>query len=317
MDRDSVDWKGYWIAAPTPFTEVGTLNERALRSVLRLYYDQGIHGVLVNGTTGEWFSQTETERQRVAEIAVEELGGKIPVVIGCTTFTPSQTIALGLHAREIGADGMLSTPPPYAAPTPREIIAFFSAISDSVDLPIMVYNWARGVGVEITWETPIELAEIRGVVAIKDSTVNRIQAFKTLEKVGDRVRIFGGFIDRLGLSVLRDLGGDGNVDGGGLGAESAVAFYEAFWRNDFMAAQSAASRYVALMTRLIRPDWSGTFGSPQAQIKACMNMLGQSGGHVRPPLLPIDDPGQLEMLRQILDEAGLFADEARPALALE
>lgn len=66
MDRDSVDWKGYWIAAPTPFTEVGTLNERALRSVLRLYYDQGIHGVLVNGTTGEWFSQTETERQRVA-----------------------------------------------------------------------------------------------------------------------------------------------------------------------------------------------------------------------------------------------------------
>jgi 1-pyrroline-4-hydroxy-2-carboxylate deaminase len=203
MDRDSVDWKGYWIAAPTPFTEVGTLNERALRSVLRLYYDQGIHGVLVNGTTGEWFSQTETERQRVAEIAVEELGGKIPVVIGCTTFTPSQTIALGLHAREIGADGMLSTPPPYAAPTPREIIAFFSAISDSVDLPIMVYNWARGVGVEITWETAIELAKIRGVVAIKDSTVNRIQAFKTLEKVGDRVRIFGGFIESWPICTAR------------------------------------------------------------------------------------------------------------------
>jgi hypothetical protein len=55
------------------------------------------------------------------------------------------------------------------------------------------------------------------------------------------------------------------------------------------------------MTKLIRPDWSGTFGSPQAQIKACMNMLGQRGGHVRPPLLPIDNPGQLEMLRKILE----------------
>ena len=55
----------------------------------------------------------------MAEVAVEELGGKIPVVVGCTTFTPSQTIALGLHAREIGADGMLSRPPPYVAPTPR------------------------------------------------------------------------------------------------------------------------------------------------------------------------------------------------------
>ena len=138
----------------------------------------------------------------------------------------------------------------------------------------------------------------------------RIQALTTLEKVGDRVRIFGGFIDRLGLSVLRDIGGDGNIDGGGLGAKFAVEFYEAFWRNDPMTAQHAASRYVALMTRLIRPDWSGTFGSPQAQIKVCMNMLGQSGGHVRPPLLPIDDPEHLKTLRRILDEAGLFPEEA-------
>ena len=133
------------------------LDESALRSVLRLYCDQGVHGVLINGTTGEWFSQTEAERRRVAEIAVEELRGKIPVVVGCTTFTPSQTIALGLHAREIGADGVLSTPPPYAAPTPREVVAFFSAVSDSVDLPIMVYNWARGVGVEITVVVQFEM----------------------------------------------------------------------------------------------------------------------------------------------------------------
>ena len=156
--------------------------------------------------------------------------------------------------------------------------------------------------------------KIARVVAIKDSTMNRLQALTTLEKVGDRVRIFGGFIDRLGLSVLRDIGGDGNIDGGGLGAKFGVEFYEAFWRNAFMAAQHAASRYVALMTRLIRADWSGTFGSPQAQIKACMNMPGQPGGHVRPPLLPIDDPGHLKTLRRILDEAGLFAEEARPAV---
>jgi dihydrodipicolinate synthase/N-acetylneuraminate lyase len=313
MDRDSVGWKGYWIAAPTPFTEMGALNESALRNVLRLYHDQGVHGVLVNGTTGEWFSQTDAERRRVAEIAVEELAGKIPVVIGCTTFTPTQTIALGLHARDIGADGIMSTPPPYAAPTPREIVAFFVAISDGVDLPIMVYNWARGVGVEITWQVAVELAKIRHVVAIKDSTTNRVQALATLEKVGDRLRVFGGFIDRLGLAVLRGLGGDGNVDGGGLGAKFAVAFYEAFWRGAFGAAEHAADRYVALMTALIRPDWSGAFGSPQAQIKACMNMLGQSGGHVRPPLLPVDDPRDLEALRRVLDEAGLFADVVRSA----
>ena len=310
MDRDSVDWKGYWIAAPTPFTATGALDESALRGVLRLYHGQGVHGLLVNGTTGEWFSQTDAERRRVAEIAVEELGGKIPVVIGCTTFTPSQTIKLGRHAREVGADGMLSTPPPYAAPTPREIVAFFSAISDSVDLPIMVYNWARGTAVEITWETALELARIDRVVAIKDSTANTAQALTTLEKVVDRVRVFGGFINRVGLSVLRGLGGDGNIDGGGLGAKFAVAFYEALWRGDFAAAAQAADRYGTLMTKLIRPDWSGAFGSPQSQIKTCMNLLGQPGGHVRPPLLPIDSPHDLEALRRILDQAGLFGDAA-------
>jgi dihydrodipicolinate synthase/N-acetylneuraminate lyase len=315
MDRSSVGWKGYWIAAPTPFTATGALDEPALRATLRLYHRQGVHGVLVNGTTGEWFAQTDAERRRVAEIAVAELGGAIPVVIGCTTFTPSETIALGRHAREIGADGILSTPPPYAAPTPREIVAFFAAISDGVDLPLMVYNWARGVAVEITWETALELSRIDRVVAIKDSTMHTAQALATLEKVGDRVRCFGGFISRLGLSVLRGLGGDGNIDGGGLGATLAVAFYEAFWRGDFAAAEQAAGHYQALMTRLVRPDWSGVFGSPQSQIKACMNLLGQPGGHVRPPLLPIDDPKELDAMRQILDEAGLFENALSPRAA--
>ena len=94
---------------------------------------------------------------------------------------------------------MLSTPPPYAAPTAREIIAFFKAISDNVDLPIMVYNWSRGVVVEITAEIALELAKIDRIVAIKDSTNNKAQALHTLEKVNDKVRIFGGFINRLGL----------------------------------------------------------------------------------------------------------------------
>lgn len=310
MDRNDVDWKGYWVAAPTPFTATGALDEAGWREILRLYLRQGVHGVLVNGTTGEWFSQTDAERRRVAEITVEELRGKMPVVIGCTTFTAATTIALGQHARDIGADGLLSTAPPYVAPTPREIVAYFRAISDAVDLPIMVYNWARGVSVEITWETAVELAKIDRVVAIKDSTTNAMQAFATLEKVSSQVRIFGGFINRLGIAVLTGLGGDGNIDGGGLGADFAVACYRAIWRGDIPAAQRAADQYVALMKQLIRPDWSGAIASPQCQIKAAMNMLGQPGGYPRPPLLAIEDAGDLAKLRNILDSAGLFRKQA-------
>jgi 4-hydroxy-tetrahydrodipicolinate synthase len=305
MDRNSVAWRGYWAAAPTPFTRAGAIDEPAWRALLRLYLALGIHGVLVNGSTGEWFSQSEAERRRVAEIAVEELKGRIPVVIGCSTFTPAGTIALGQHARQIGADGMLSTAPPYACPTPREIVAFFSAISDEVDLPLMVYNWARGVSVEITWDVAMELARIEHVVALKDSTANVAQAVATLEKLHDKLRVFGGFINRPGLALLRGLGGDGNIDGGALGARFAVAFYKNLWDGDFAGAALASDNYVALMRQLIRPDWSGVFGSPPAQIKAAMNMLGQPGGWPRPPLLPIEDPHTLGALRDVLISAGL------------
>jgi 4-hydroxy-tetrahydrodipicolinate synthase len=315
MDRNSVTWKGYWVAAPTPFTKAGAVDEGAWREVLRLYHRQGVHGVLVNGTTGEWFSQHSTERRRVAEIAVEELRGKMTVVIGCTTYTAAETSEYGKHAKSVGADGMLSTPPPYAAPTAREIINFYKTISDNVDLPIMVYNWARGVVVEIPADVAIELAKIDHVVAIKDSTSNKTQALETLEKVNDKVRIFGGFINRLGLAVLRGLGGDGNIDGGGLAAPFAVEFYEAFWRGDFEAAKQAADRYVGVMSQFMNPDWSGKFGSPQAQIKAGMAALGQPGGYPRPPLLPIEDPKSLATIRNILASAGLMDQAAEHRLA--
>ncbi len=306
MDRNSVNWKGYWVAAPTPFTKAGAIDEGAWREILRLYHRQGVHGVLVNGTTGEWFSQTAAERRRVAEIAVEELRGKMTVVIGCTTYTAAETSEYGKHAKGIGADGILSTPPPYAAPPARDIINFYKTISDSVDMPLMVYNWARGVVVEIPADVAVEIAKIDHVVAIKDSTSNKAQALETLEKVGDKVRIFGGFINRLGLAVLRGLGGDGNIDGGGMAAVFAVDFYEAFWRGDFEAAKLAADRYVGVMSQFMNPDWSGKFGAPQAQIKAGMAAMGQPGGYPRPPLLPVEDPKSLAAIHDILASAGLI-----------
>jgi 4-hydroxy-tetrahydrodipicolinate synthase len=193
------------------------------------------------------------------------------------------------------------------APTAREIVAFFQAISDGVELPIMVYNWARGVTVEITWDIAVQLAKIDHVVAIKDSTVNRMQAIATLEHVVGQVRVFGSFINRLGLAVLRGMGGDGNIDGGGLGAAMAVAFYRAVWSGDIASAERAADRYTAFMSQLIRPDWSGAIAAPQAQIKAAMNLLGQPGGYPRPPLLAIDDSSDIATLRAILASAGLIA----------
>ena len=311
MDRNDVDWKGYWVATTTPFADDGSLDEAALRQGMRSYPGMGITGVLVNGTTGEWFSQTDAERRRVAEIAVEELRGTIPVVIGCTTFTAVHTGELARHAETIGADGVLSTPPPYVVPSPREVVRYFDDLSDYVDKPIMVYNWPRGTNVEIKWDTAVELVKIKNVVAIKDSTANRLQMIETLENVGDKVRIFASLVSRLGLAVIRGIGGDGNIDGGPMAAPFGSDFYESVWRGDDERAKTVADRYVAMMSKLSNPDFSCIYGTLQAQYKACMNMMGQPGGYPRLPILPIEDPESLAALREILTSAGLLEPTAR------
>jgi 4-hydroxy-tetrahydrodipicolinate synthase len=306
MDRDDVDWRGYWPAAPTPFTRDGALDEAALTAVLHLYRDQGVHGVLVNGTTGEWFAQSPAERRRVAEVAVAALAGSgIPVVVGCTGYTPAETIGLAEHARQAGADGALTTPPPYVHPSDAEVVAFYRTVTEAVDLPWMAYNWPRGTAVDLSVDVLSRLADLDRVVAVKDSTGDELKALEGCEALVDRVRFFGRFIHRRGMAFLTGLGGDGNIDGGALGAPFAVPFFEAVWAGDLATARGCSDRYGALVAALVNPDYSARFASPTAQLKAAMALLGQPGGWVRPPLLPLTDPAALAELRAALAGAGL------------
>jgi 1-pyrroline-4-hydroxy-2-carboxylate deaminase len=130
----------------------------------------------------------------------------------------------------------------------------------------------------------------------------------TVEAVADRVRVFGSFISRRGLAVLLGLGGDGNIDGGGLGAPFAVPFYEAVAAGKAADAEQAALDYAAISGRLINPDYSGIFASPIPQLKAAMGILGQPAGSPRPPLLPLTDADALAAIRTILTEGGLLDD---------
>jgi 1-pyrroline-4-hydroxy-2-carboxylate deaminase len=314
VNRSSVDWHGFWPASPTPFTESRALDEDAFRRLLRLYAEQGMHGILINGTTGEWFSQTDEERQRVAEIAVAELKGKMTVVIGVTTFTPAHSIALAKHAMAAGADGILSTPPPYAVPNPDEVVAFYQAISDGVDAPLMVYNWPRGTNVEITPDVATRLAAVPNVVAIKNSTGNKALFFETLEAVVDKIRVFGGFMSPIGIHAYKTVGGDGTIGGGALLGREYPEFYEALDRNDLARAREIAAKSAKLSSQLGNPDFSGKYGSPQAWLKAAMNLLGQPGGYPRPPLLPVDDPAKVAKIREALGSVGLLKEAAVAAV---
>jgi 4-hydroxy-tetrahydrodipicolinate synthase len=310
MDRNDVTWKGYWPASPTPFTVDGALDEPTLRELMQFYLEEGMHGVLVNGSTGEWWSQSDDERKRVAEIAVEELGGRIPVLVGVTTFTATHSAELGKHAAGIGADGILATPPPYMRPEPDEILQFYIDLTSEVQLPFMVYNMPAAIGVDMKADLVLRLAELPNVVALKDGTANTASFYATLAAVKDRLRVFGAFLNPIGLAALRSIGGDGFIGGGALMGREQPEFFEAVWRGDDRRALEIATRSAALTALFNNPDWSGKFGG--GQMKAAMRILGQPGGYPRRPRLPVEDPKTLAAIEAALAAAGLLIRRPAP-----
>lgn len=312
MNRDDVQWRGYWPACPTPFAEDGSYDEESHRRLLDWYADEGMHGVFVNGTTGEWFSQSPEERRRVAETAIDQVGGRMTVLIGCTSLTAKEAAELGRHALAAGADGIGSTPPPYAKTYADETVQYFQDISDDVDGPVMVYNWPHGTSVDIGPDLAERLVEIPQVVGIKDSTPNFEQFSETARRVIDRARVFGPFMSEAGLDLLLEIGGDGFIGGGSLWGARDAAFWEAVWQGDVETAREHARRTDELFPKLWLPGgWGGHFGAYQSQLKALMRMLGQPGGTVRPPRLPVTDEASLARMREILAETGLLTQPVR------
>lgn len=311
MNRNDIDWAGYFPAVVTPFTEKGELDTDTLHALISQYVERGMHGVVVNGTCGEWFSQSTEERQAVAETAVAAANGQLRVLVGCTSNTAQNVEKLAKHALGAGADGVLASPPPYIKLFPNEVVAWYEEISDLVKAPLVVYNWPHGTGIDIDSDLADRLADIDSIVAIKDSTPNAAQFFETSRRVRDRVRVFGPYMSAAGVEVLRTEGGDGFVGGGSLGGSVDPQFWENYWQGNFAEMERYAEAADRLFPKLWLPGgWAGIYGSYQAQLKELMRMLGQPAGHVRRPRLPVE-PQHLPTLRAILVEEGFLPlDEA-------
>jgi 4-hydroxy-tetrahydrodipicolinate synthase len=309
MDRNDVTWQGYWPACPTPFHEDESLDLETLAELIEWYIAQGVHGVLVNGTSGEWFSQTSDERGQVAEAAIAAAAGRVPVVVGCTSYTAREAIELAQRALAAGAAGITSTPPPYSKTFPDETVQYFQDISDGIDGPILVYNWPHGCGVEIGPELALRLADVEHVVGIKDSTPNAQQFYETTRTVVDRLRVFGPFMSSDGFEQLLLHGGDGFIGGGTVFGAPDPAFWESYWTGDHDACRAHAVRTDRLFPKLWQPGgWAGIYGAYQSQLKVIMGMLGQPTGHVRRPRLPVTDPASLEAIRAVLIEEQILAE---------
>lgn len=299
MDRNSVAWKGYLPAITTPFTATGEFDRSAWQELVEWMVSERMHGIIVGGTTGEWFSMTLEERVEQFQLAATQVRGRIHVIGGCNAYKPGEAITLAGAARDAGLDGILLTPPPYVVTNRRETIAFYKTVSDAVAIPICVYNWPRGTNVDMDAETVSALADIEHVVAIKNSTPNVGSFIETLVAVKDRLRVFGFSFNEFGVSLLQGIGGDGTMGAGAVLGREHPEFWNRLWAGDVDGAIEIGRRDRAIFDAWIRPDFSAPFGSPQAIFKEALNCQGLPGGHVRPPLLPLTD-GERDCVRETL-----------------
>ena len=167
--------RGSIIPLITPFRD-GDVDEKAFRALIDWQIEQGSNALIPCGTTGESATLSHDEHKRVTEICIEQAAGRVPVYAGAGSNSTHEAIDFSVHAEHAGADGLLIVAPYYNKPTQEGLYQHFKAISEAVNLPIIVYNIPGRVVVDIQVPTMKRISELRNIEGVKDSTgdVSRI-----------------------------------------------------------------------------------------------------------------------------------------------
>src|SRR5271167_2507370 len=201
---------GCGTALVTPFRRDLSLDEDALRKLVRRQVEAGINFLVPCGTTGESPTLSKAEQIRVVEITIEEARrGKVPVVAGAGGSNTAHVIEMAREFQALGADGILSVTPYYNKPTQEGLFQHYKAIASAISLPIILYNIPGRTGVNIEPATIARLAEIENIVAVKEASGNISQMGVVLDLVPAKFLVLSGD-DAITLPLMA-LGGKGLV----------------------------------------------------------------------------------------------------------
>lgn len=307
MDKSSVDWHGVMPAIVTPFDRDGKLDEEAFCRHIEINIGYGVTGIVVTGCSGEPWAQTLEERKHLFKVAVETAKGRIKVLAGTGDIRAEDVIDMNRYAKEVGCDGAMIVAPYFPRlHAPEDIIVHYQAVSDAVELPIMLYN-VPGYNVnEMVPELISRLADIENVVAIKESTTDWAKFYKGLELVGDRILYFTGQLSLYGLAavehgVVGTVTGATNIWGG-----ESVEFYNACVNGDKKTALRLQKKAVDLW-ELAMANHRNLYPA----IKAGMNLQGLPGGYPRAPLRALGEPD----LTELRDGMNILGFEVLPIAA--
>ncbi len=165
-----MQFEGIYTPVVTPYHGDFSLNQEALAEAVELLVHAGVHGIIVAGTTGEYYAQSMEERIEMMGRCKGHIGGRVPMIVGTGAIRTEDSIAYAEAAREVGADALLVTTPPYAYPTGREIALHALAIDRAANLPVMLYNYPGRMSVNMDQECLDRLGRSPNFCAIKESS---------------------------------------------------------------------------------------------------------------------------------------------------
>ncbi|MFU2210287.1 4-hydroxy-tetrahydrodipicolinate synthase [Solidesulfovibrio sp. C21] len=292
-----MEFRGAITALVTPFRN-GEVDEEAFRAFIEWQIEQGIHGVVPCGTTGESATLSHEEHKRVVRICVDQVKGRVPVLAGAGSNNTREAIEITKDAKDAKADGALLITPYYNKPTQAGLIAHFKAIGERVDMPFIVYNVPSRTSVNLLPETlAVMKKEIPQVVGIKEATGDLNQVSRVIEYCGEDFMVLSGD-DPTGLPTMA-IGGRGIISVvSNFAPAKMAAMCDAALAGDLTKAK--ALHYE--LSPLYRAAFLETNPVPA---KTALEMMGRFPLEVRLPMVPMQ-PQNREKLKTALASAGLL-----------
>jgi 4-hydroxy-tetrahydrodipicolinate synthase len=290
---------GCGTALVTPFRRDLSLDEAAVRKLVRRQLQAGINFLVPCGTTGENPTLTRAEHLRVIEITLEEAKGKVPVLAGAGGYNTQEVIELAREVERLGADGILSVTPYYNKPTQEGLYQHFKAIAGAVRLPIILYSVQGRTGVNVEPATLARLAQIDNIVGVKEASGNITQMANVIQQVPEKFAVLSGD-DAITLPLIA-LGGRGIISVVSNEIPGEMTQLAQFClAGDFANARKLQHKYLPLME-------INFIESNPIPVKAAMALMGLLEPVYRLPMCP-PKPENLARIEKVLEPLGLLAD---------
>ncbi|GIN97702.1 dihydrodipicolinate synthase family protein [Siminovitchia terrae] len=296
--------KGVYPVLVTPMYEDESINWDGFRQNIEYFIKQGVDGLAINGSTGEFVSLSKEERFKAVEVAVKQVAGRLPLVVGTAAETTEEAIEYTQQAEETGADAALLINSYYAHPKDEEIYEHFKAVAESVSFPIMIYNNPFTSGVNISVDTILRAGrEVKNITHIKESS-GEIRNVRDISRQGKGfIKTFCGADDMVLESFM--VGAEGWISvAGNIAPRIAKDMYDAYAEGDIERAWELYDKLLPLCNFL---EGSGKY----VQItKHAMDLKGLAGGPARRPRLGLSQEEQ-ETLKHLMGQLDVLTSFSR------